>query len=326
MPPPRQTLSYLRNLFERRGIAPRRQLGQNFLIDLNIHELIAREADLGPTDVVLEVGPGAGALTTLMAEKASAVVAVELDPAMAELTGEATAPYPNVRVLQMDALKGKNRLNPELVDNIRSGLAVAPDRTLKLVANLPYNIATPLVSNLLVHPELCPALMVVTIQHELAERMLAEPATAHYGGLSVMMHALADVELVRALSPKVFWPRPHVDSAIIKITPNADKRAAIPDLAWFHHVVRRVFLHRRKNLRARAVQRVAEPVAGQVGGRRPARRPGPGRDGHHPRRDDGRRRVPRPRRGPPPPPPAGGRRGRHRHPGKRGVNPGMGVA
>lgn len=249
MTAPRQTLSYLRNLFERRGIAPQRQLGQNFLIDLNIHELIARTAEITDKDVILEVGPGAGALTTLMAENASAVVAVDLDPMMVELTREATIMYPNVRVVHADALKGKNKLNPEVLDNVRAGLAFAPDRVFKLVANLPYNIATPLITNLLVHPELCPALMVVTIQHELAERMLAEPGTEHYGGLSVLVQALADVELVRALSPKVFWPRPRVDSAIVKITPDPARRAAIADLPWFHHVVRRIFLHRRKNLR-----------------------------------------------------------------------------
>jgi 16S rRNA (adenine1518-N6/adenine1519-N6)-dimethyltransferase len=83
MPASRQTLSYLRNLFARRGIAPRHRYGQNFLIDLNIHELIARTAALEPVDVVLEVGPGAGALTALLAETASAVIAVEIDPAMA---------------------------------------------------------------------------------------------------------------------------------------------------------------------------------------------------------------------------------------------------
>ncbi len=117
------------------------------------------------------------------------------------------------------------------------------------MANLPYNIATPLITNLLVHAELNPALLVVTIQRELAERMLAAPATEPYSGLSVLVQALADVEIVRTLSPKVFWPRPKVDSAIVKITPSAEKRAAVGDLIWFHSVVRKIFLHRRKNLR-----------------------------------------------------------------------------
>lgn len=245
----RQTQSYLQGLFAQRGIAPRRQFGQNFLIDLNIHDLIVKTAELGPDDVVLEVGPGAGALTALMASRAAAVVAVDIDPAMAALAREATAELPNARVLRADALAGKHALNPEVLDNVRAGLAVSPARRFKLVANLPYNVGTPIISNLLVHPTLCPALMVVTIQLELAERLRAEPGSHAYGALSVLAQALADVSLVRVLPPSVFWPRPKVDSAVVLLRPSPEKRAAIPDLAWFHHVVRQVFLHRRKHLR-----------------------------------------------------------------------------
>ena len=249
MPPQRQTQTYLKNLFSKKGIYPRHRFGQNFLIDLNIHDLIVKTAEVGPGDVVLEVGPGAGALTALMASTDAAVVAVEIDPAMAELTREATLGLPNVRVLNIDALAGKNRMSPEVLDNLRSGLAVAPDRKLKLVANLPYNVATPIISNLLVHPELRVERMVVTIQLELAQRMLADPESNDYSALSVLVQALTDCRLVRTLGPGVFWPRPKVDSAVIELIPNAEKRASIGDLAWFHSVVRRIFLHRRKNLR-----------------------------------------------------------------------------
>jgi 16S rRNA (adenine1518-N6/adenine1519-N6)-dimethyltransferase len=245
----RQTQSYLRGLFGRLRIAPQHRYGQNFLIDLNIHELIVNTAQVGPDDVVLEVGPGAGAMTALMASRGAAIVAVEIDPAMARLTGEAVAGAFNVRVLNCDALASKHVLNPELIDNVRAGLAVSAEKRFKLVSNLPYNVATPIVSNLLVHPELCPALMVVTIQLELAERMRAEPATEAYGALSVLVQALADFTHVRTLPPTVFWPRPRVESAVVMIAPNAQKRAAIADLGWFHRVVRQVFLHRRKNLR-----------------------------------------------------------------------------
>lgn len=249
MPRPRQTQSYLRGLFSQRGLSPRHRYGQNFLIDLNIHDLIVKTAGVGPGDVVLEVGPGAGAMTALMAATGAAVVAVDLDPAMAALTAEATAGMPNVRVLNADALAGKNALNPAVLDAVRSGLAVDPARRFKLVANLPYNVATPVVSNLLVHPGLAPAKVVVTVQLELAERMRAAPGTSEYGSLSVLVQALADVELVRVLPPSVFWPRPRVDSAVVAITPDPARRAAVGDLPWFHSVVRRVFLHRRKNLR-----------------------------------------------------------------------------
>ncbi len=245
----RQTLSYLRSLFAHRGIAPRHQYGQNFLIDLNIHDLIAKAAEIGPDDVVLEVGPGAGALTTLMAETAGAVVAVEIDPAMATLTAEAASGRPNVRVLNLDALAGKHTIDPAVIDNLRAGLAVRPGRRLKLVANLPYNVATPVINNLLLDDSLRPVLLVVTIQLELAERMAAPPNTDAYGALSVLVQALADVEVVRVLAPTVFWPRPKVRSAVVKIVPSAAKRALIADLPWFVAVVRRTFQQRRKNLR-----------------------------------------------------------------------------
>jgi 16S rRNA (adenine1518-N6/adenine1519-N6)-dimethyltransferase len=249
MPPPRQTQSYLKSLFARKGIYPRHRFGQNFLIDLNIHDLIVKTADVKHGDVILEIGPGAGALTSLMASTGATVVAVEIDSAMADLTREATAGMINVRVLNVDALAGKNKLNPEVLDNVRSGLAVVPDRRLKLVANLPYNVATPIIGNLLVHPELRPQRIVATIQLELAQRMMAEPNSDDYGALSVLIRALTDFTLVRTLRPGVFWPRPKVDSAIISLIPNEAKRASIGDLEWFHSVVRRVFLHRRKNLR-----------------------------------------------------------------------------
>ncbi|WP_435018047.1 16S rRNA (adenine(1518)-N(6)/adenine(1519)-N(6))-dimethyltransferase RsmA [Tundrisphaera sp. TA3] len=249
MQSPRQTQTYLRNLFARHGIAPRHRYGQNFLVDLNIHDLIVKSAEVGPGDVVLEVGPGAGALTTQMAATGAAVVAVDIDPGMAMLTTEATVIYPNVRVLHVDALKGKNKLNPKVLDNIKAGLAVAPDRRFKLVANLPYNAATPIIGNLLVHPEIRIERMVVTIQLELAQRMLAPPDSDDYGALSVLVQALSDASLVRTLPPSVFWPRPSVDSAVLMIVPNEAKRAEVGDVAWFHTVVRTIFLHRRKNLR-----------------------------------------------------------------------------
>ncbi|AGA31593.1 16S rRNA (adenine(1518)-N(6)/adenine(1519)-N(6))-dimethyltransferase RsmA [Singulisphaera acidiphila] len=245
----RQTQSYLRNLFARRGVAPQHRYGQNFLIDLNIHELIVNAAEVGPDDVVLEIGPGAGALTALMAERGAAVVAVEIDPAMARLTTEAVEGRLNVRVLNVDALASKHTMNPEVLDNVRAGLAVSPEKRLKLVANLPYNVATPILSNLLVHPEFCPTLLVVTIQLELAQRICAGPEEEEYGALSVLMQALADVSIVRTLAPTVFWPRPKVESAVISIRPDASKRALVHNLAWFHQTIRQLFLHRRKNLR-----------------------------------------------------------------------------
>lgn len=245
----RQTLGHLRSLFEKHGISPRRQLGQNFLIDLNLHDVILREAGITKRDVILEVGTGTGALTERMADMAGAVVAVELDPAMGRLTAEVTKNKTNVTLLRQDVLKNKNRIAPEVLETLRSTLATIPSARLKLVANLPYAIATPLVTNLLLDDELCPALFVAMVQWEMAERLVSQPLSSEYSSLSVLVTALSDVEILRRLPPAVFWPRPKVESAIVRIVPNIDKRKAISDLPWFAHVVRQIFLHRRKNLR-----------------------------------------------------------------------------
>jgi 16S rRNA (adenine1518-N6/adenine1519-N6)-dimethyltransferase len=223
-------------------------MGQNFLIDLNLHELIVEEARVGSDDVILEIGPGAGALTALMAGRGAMIVAVELDPEMAKLTQEAVAGFPGARVLNIDALANKNTLSPLMIESVDQALDSFPSRVFKLVANLPYSVATPVIMNLVTHPRLCPALMVVTIQRELGERMIALPATPGYGSLSVIIQALAEISIVRVLPPSVFWPRPKVESTIVAIRPDPARRAAL-DVPWFHELVRKLFLHRRKNLR-----------------------------------------------------------------------------
>ncbi len=236
-------------MFDARGLAPRRRYGQNFLIDLNLHEVIVKAAEVTAGDLVLEVGTGAGALTSLTASLGAHVVAVEVDEGMARLTRETLGAASEAKVLCCDVLAGKNKLNPQVVEALRGLLAEHPGRRLKLVANLPYNIATPLVANLLASDELRPERIVVTIQLELAERMKASPGDSAYGALSVMVQALADVEVERVLPPSVFWPRPQVDSAIVVIATRDDKRALIDDLAWFQAITRRIFTQRRKNLR-----------------------------------------------------------------------------
>jgi 16S rRNA (adenine1518-N6/adenine1519-N6)-dimethyltransferase len=249
MPPIRQTQSFLQGLFAERGIAPHRRLGQNFLVDLNIHDLIMRAAAICVSDVVLEVGSGTGALTGLLAGRGATVIAVEIDSALAALTGEVVAGMSGVRVLNVDILRHKNELNPLVLDNVFSALAAGSARQLKLVANLPYQVATPVITSLLVHGQLAPSLLVVTIQRELAERMTASPATPAYGAVSVVISALADISIVRMLPPSVFWPRPKVESALVVIRPSVVKRTAVGNVVFFHGLVRRVFLHRRKYLR-----------------------------------------------------------------------------
>lgn len=246
----RQTRSHLMHLFQTHGFHPRTDLGQNFLIDLNIIDFVVRQADLGPQDVVLEIGAGTGGMTTFLAHEAAAVVSVEIDRRMHGLASEALAGSgcKNVTLLNCDALKNKNRFAVEVVDAIEQQLAAEPQRRLKLVANLPYCIATPVISNL-VATEWPWVLMVATIQWELAERMRAAPGTHDYGSLSVWLQSQCAVSLLKKLGPTVFWPRPNVESAVVRLAPDSERRGAIADRQFFHDFIRRLFHQRRKAAR-----------------------------------------------------------------------------
>jgi 16S rRNA (adenine1518-N6/adenine1519-N6)-dimethyltransferase len=245
----RQTKTFLLERFREMGIRPATRHGQNFLIDLNLHRLIVDSAELTKNDVVLEVGAGTGAITSELADRAGAVVSVEIDGHLFELASEMLFDRSNVTMLHVDALKNKNHLNPQVLEAVGRELAAAPDRRLKLVANLPYNIATPVLSNLLACPY-TPHSMVATIQKELADRIVAQPWSKDYGALSVWMQCQADAEIIRIMPPSVFWPAPKVDSAIMRIVVDERRRAAIPDLRYFHEFTKAIFFHRRKFLRA----------------------------------------------------------------------------
>jgi 16S rRNA (adenine1518-N6/adenine1519-N6)-dimethyltransferase len=248
----RQTKSYLMARFREMGIRPATRHGQNFLIDLNLHDVIIKAANLDDRDVVLEIGTGTGALTEMMAQRAAAVVTVEIDSHLYELASEVLIDYQHVTMLNIDALRNKNNFNPAVLEAIGQHLAAAPGRRLKLVANLPYNIATPVLSNLLSSPH-TPHSMIATIQLELAERIIARPWSKDYSALSAWIQVQADAEIVRQMAPTVFWPEPKVQSAIIRITVDPLRRAAVPDLTYFHQFTKAIFLHRRKFLRANLV-------------------------------------------------------------------------
>jgi len=246
--PGNQTLSFLRRRFAEAGIHPRTRLGQNFLIDLNLQRVLAEAADVGPGDVVLEVGTGTGGLTALLAERAARVVTVEVDPDLARLAAAELAARENVTMLQVDALKNKNRLNPAVLEEVGRHLAADPGRRLKLASNLPYNVATPILTNLLA--EAAPYSMTVTIQKELADRIIAPPGTRDYGGLSIWIQSQCRVRIERVMPPEAFWPRPKVHSAIVQIELDETLRGRIADRKWFHDFVRAMFFHRRKYLRS----------------------------------------------------------------------------
>ena len=244
-----QTISFLQRRLAEAGVRINKRHGQNFLIDLNLVNMLVDAADLGPDDVVLEVGTGMGGLTMLMAPRVAAVVTVEIDPRMHQLASEELIDLPNVVLLQADALKGKNHLNPLLMDAVREQLAAGPGRRFKLAANLPYNIATPLISNLLDLDD-PPVAMTVTIQKEVADRLVAVQGTKDYGPLSIWVQSQYRAEIVRVMQPSVFWPPPKVESAIVQIVLEPERRQIIPDRRFFHDFVRAMFMHRRKFLRS----------------------------------------------------------------------------
>lgn len=245
----RQTASFLMKRFREVGIRPVTRHGQNFLVDLNLLELLAGSASVCEQDVVLEVGTGTGSLTDLIAPRAAAVVTVEIDRRLAQLAAEHLVRLDNVTMLVHDALKSKNKLHPELLAAVEHELETHPGSQLKLVANLPYNIATPVITNLLA-TDLPVNTMTVTIQKELADRMMASPGTKDYGALSIWMQCQSVVELVRVMPPSVFWPRPRVDSAIIHIDVQPEWQKRFIDREFFHQFTRSLFFHRRKFLRS----------------------------------------------------------------------------
>jgi 16S rRNA (adenine1518-N6/adenine1519-N6)-dimethyltransferase len=218
-----------------RANARQRRLGQNFLADPNLLELIVREARLDPSDVVLEVGGGGGALTERLAPAVSHLHVVEVDRRMASELEPLAAEGGNVTLVWGDAM--------------RIDLAALRPAPAKLVANLPYSIATPLILRTIELPAM--AGWLVMVQREIAERLRAEPGSRVYGAPSVLVQLACEVELVRTVDPAVFTPRPRVESALLRLT----RRAAAP-APPVRELVRDAFAHRRKSL-ARSLEHAA---------------------------------------------------------------------
>lgn len=246
----RQTRSYLMELFEQHGYRPRTDFGQNFLIDINLVEFIVASGEVTEQDVVLEVGSGTGGMTAFLAREAGHVISVEIDRHIFPLAQYSVRDFDNVTLLNTDALKNKNRLSNEVLGAVEEQLAVDPNRRLKLIANLPYNVATPIISNL-VATDLPLVRIVATIQWELAQRMASRHGGGtNYGALSVWLQSQCEIEILKKMSPTVFWPRPKVDSAIVCLVPDEVKRSQIADRPFLQDFLRRLFHHRRKMMRS----------------------------------------------------------------------------
>jgi len=241
-----QTLSEIRAMLAVRGIHPRHRFGQNFLHDHNqIRRLITR-AGVTAGDCVLEVGPGTGALTEALVEVGAHIVACEIDRDMAAILTErviARAPE-QVSLIIADCLDGKHQISRDLLAEIDRRFGGKPFR---LVANLPYQAATPLIILLLTTRRDCRG-QYVTIQREVAQRLVASPRSSEYGPLAILAHLLARTEIFADLSPSCFWPAPDVTSSMIAIESLEQTPAFDPlELSAF---MQTLFNKRRKQLGA----------------------------------------------------------------------------
>ena len=243
-----QTLQQIRGLLAAAGLSPRHRFGQNFLIDLNLMRKLVAAAELTPADVVLEVGPGTGSLTEMLLESGPRVVAAEIDHGLARLLRERLGERPRFTLIEGDALASKHRINPALL----AALAAEPVESggsRKLVANLPYQVATPLLMEGLLlrqgFERLC-----VTVQREVGLRFTAAVGDEGYGPLAIAMQTLAHVETIAHLPPAAFWPRPEVESLMVRIRPRPGGSLPVRDAAAFVAFVQKCFLHRRKTLLA----------------------------------------------------------------------------
>lgn len=228
----------IKELFDLYGLNPRRQLGQNFLIDANIVHKIIAAAEIEAGDKIVEVGPGAGALTLTMARSGAGVVALEVDRGLIVLLKELLEMWPKINIIEQDALK----INWH--DLIRSHFTNGTE--VKLVSNLPYAISGPFMYNLFKEgfPFKSAVLM---FQKEVAHRLVADPGDSNYGGLSVLSRYYVEGQVLFDVSKNVFWPRPKVGSAVLKLQPrHRELGSGEEELFWF--LVQGVFQQRRKTM------------------------------------------------------------------------------
>lgn len=234
-----QSLSQIKAMLDDLGMHPRKRFGQNFLHDQNKLIQIIASADLSTEDVVLEVGPGTGTLTETMLETGAKVIAVEIDRDLAFLLNSEIAPrYPQFTLIEGDVMDGKHALHPEIGKLLKG-------QPFKLIANLPYNIASPLLMNLTRdYPNLTLAL--VMVQLEVADRFVAQPGSKDYGPLSIVLQSIFQTKRLMKLPPSCFWPAPKVDSAVVQLirkqTPLTDD---VGTLTNFSH---QLFQKRRKQI------------------------------------------------------------------------------
>jgi 16S rRNA (adenine1518-N6/adenine1519-N6)-dimethyltransferase len=226
----------IRKELEEYGLIPKRRWGQHFLVDRNIQNKIIQTAKIKKEDVVLEIGPGLGEMTIGLSKKAKKVIAIEIDSQLVEILKNKMMNHPNVEVIKGDILK----LEFNKLLNRTKGPA-------KVVANLPYQISTPLLFRFIESRQLFSTLT-LTLQKEVAERMVAPPGGKAYGPLSIFVQLASNLTIRFFIHPKAFLPPPKVESAVIHMTWKEKPMVEVKDEEWFKKVVRGCFGYRRKTL------------------------------------------------------------------------------
>jgi len=224
----------VRNLLRRHNLFPKKRLGQNFQVDETALAKVAAAAELGPDDTVLEIGAGLGSLTRHLAEAAGRVVAVEIDPGLFPALQETLKGYDQVELIQGDILRIDLASQLRLLDGY------------KVVANIPYYITSAVIRHLL-EASARPRLIVLTVQREVAERMVAQPDDMNLLAVSVQFYSRPS--LVARVPAGAFFPRPDVDSEIVRLDVHAAPAVAVADVEQFFRVVKAGFSQKRKQLR-----------------------------------------------------------------------------
>ncbi|MFS5341410.1 16S rRNA (adenine(1518)-N(6)/adenine(1519)-N(6))-dimethyltransferase RsmA [Streptococcus agalactiae] len=228
-----------RAILERHGFTFKKSFGQNFLTDTNILQKIVDTAEIDKGVNVIEIGPGIGALTEFLAENAAEVMAFEIDDRLIPILADTLARFDNVQVVNQDILKADLQTQIQAFKN--------PDLPIKVVANLPYYITTPILMHL-IESKIPFAEFVVMIQKEVADRISAMPNTKAYGSLSIAVQYYMTVKVSFIVPRTVFVPAPNVDSAILKMVRRDQPVVSVQDEDFFFRVSKVAFVHRRKTL------------------------------------------------------------------------------
>lgn len=231
--------SVTRAVLERHGFTFKKSFGQNFLTDTNILQKIVDTAEIDKNVNVIEIGPGIGALTEFLAENAAEVMAFEIDERLVPILEDTLRDHDNVKVINEDVLKADLQTRVKEFGN--------PDLSIKVVANLPYYITTPILMHL-IESKIPFAEFVVMMQKEVADRISAQPNTKAYGSLSIAVQYYMTAKVAFIVPRTVFVPAPNVDSAILKMTRREQPLVQVQDEDFFFRVGKAAFVHRRKTL------------------------------------------------------------------------------